>query len=362
MIWASIRKEFQLLLRDRGSLASLFVLPIAFMMFTGWVYHGAETGKPRLLLVAPKQGELASAIVVALENLDGFNVSRSKTEATMRTAIANGDADAGLVVPETPGPETPCQMLFDPKLSPTIRAPMELIVTAVVARMMGDPACRAPLDRSVVQAQSLGGDDTEPRSGFQLSVPGNVVLFAFFLAVTIGISFIEERRRGTWLRLRAAPVSLFTLLSSKLVPYFFIGLLQIGFLFSVGVFVFSLKIEGSFIGLAVVACATVFCTLGMGLVLASLGRTEKAVGAIASVVLLVTGMLGGTMIPRTFMPRAMQTIGAFTPQASALDAFSAIVTRPEAGLATIGMPAAILFAAGAVMLLIGVWTFPSRTT
>jgi ABC-2 type transport system permease protein len=360
MILASIYKEFQLLWRDRGSLASLFVLPIAFMMFTGWVYHGAETSKPRLLVVAPKHGEMAGAIALALENLDGFKVSRSVDETTMRATIENGDADAGLVVPASPGPDTPCRMLVAPELSPTIRAPMELIVTAVVARMMGDPACRAPLDRSVVQMQSLGDNHAEPSSGFQLSVPGNVVLFAFFLAVTIGISFIEERRRGTWRRLRAAPVSLFSLLASKLVPYFLIGLGQIGFLFSVGIFVFSLNVQGSLAALALVASATVFCTIGMGLLLASLGRTEKAVGAIASVLLLVTGMLGGTMIPRTFMPKAMQAIGAFTPQAFALDAFSAIVMRPDAGLATVALPVAVLLGFGVVFLLVGVSTFPTR--
>ena len=38
-------------------------------------------------------------------------------------------------------------------------------------------------------------------TGFQLTVPGNAVLFGFFLALTVGMAFLEERKWGTWRRI-----------------------------------------------------------------------------------------------------------------------------------------------------------------
>src|SRR5687768_13832931 len=60
-------------------------------------------------------------------------------------------------------------------------------------------------------------------SGFQVAVPGNAVLFGFFIALSVATQFASERRTGTWQRLLAAPVPRWQAIAGTLVPYYLIA-------------------------------------------------------------------------------------------------------------------------------------------
>src|SRR2546430_14280063 len=72
-------------------------------------------------------------------------------------------------------------------------------------------------------------DKSGPRAGaaaptgsraerYQELVPSAVVMFAFFLVLNVGWLFVGERRQGTLLRLRAAPLARSEILFGKLLP------------------------------------------------------------------------------------------------------------------------------------------------
>ncbi len=90
-----------------------------------------------------------------------------------------------------------------------------------------------------------------------------------------------------------------------------------------------MQIAGSALGLVLLSVAVVTCATALGLLLASLGRTEKQIGSIGPPVLLVMGMLGGSMFPRIAMPVFMQKAGLAIPHAWALDGYYALLVRPE---------------------------------
>ena len=169
-------------------------------------------------------------------------------------------------------------------------------------------------------------------SGFQVTVPGNAVLFGFFLALTVGMAFLEERKWGTWRRILAAPVSRAAILVGKLVPYFLVGLVQFGFLFTIGVVAFGMRIGGSVAALAVLTVAVVACATSLGLAIAAIGGSEKRMGSIGSVCLLVMGLLGGAMVPRAVMPPVMRSIGLAVPHSWALDGYTTLLVRDGAGV------------------------------
>lgn len=172
-------------------------------------------------------------------------------------------------------------------------------------------------------------------SGFQLAVPGNAVLFGFFLALTIAISFLEERRSGVFRRLLSAPVSRRHLLWAKLVPYVLIGAVQMLFFFVFGVAVLGLKIGGSVLALSLLTLAVVACATSLGLLIASFSGTQKQVGGIGSIVLLIMGLLGGAMVPRLAMPPIMQDIGLVTPHAWALEGYYQLLLFEGTGIADV---------------------------
>ena len=366
MFWYALKKELSLLWRDKGNVASLFVMPLAFLVLLGAVFEtGDTTQKAGLSLVA--QGPTGDMITQALEAADAFNLSPDETPETAREHLRRGDVDAILTVPEALDIDAPGVLQFDENAPWMVRSPIEAIVKAVFARLAGGQACRIS-DGDIPLRTQIGGaaDTAKPITitearGFQISVPGNVVLFAFFVAVTLGISLIEERRSGTWVRILSAPRPPWVALLTKVVPYGLVGLVQIAFLFGVGILVFGLEIKGSWTGLALVSLATVFCALGLGLLLATFGRSEKSVGTLASVTLLVLGMLGGAMIPRQLLPKAVQVIGGYTPHGWALDAYHDLVLNRQTTLVDILPNAGALAACGACLMLLGLYRFRSKS-
>jgi len=202
--------------------------------------------------------------------------------------------------------------------------------------------------------QNKGGG---PGGGFEVAVPGNAVLFGFFLALTIAISFMEEKNGGTFRRLCAAPVSRGALLCSKLVPYFLVGMVQMTFLFGFGRLVFGMEIGGSHLALGTLSAAVVLCATSLGLLIASFSGTQKQVGGVGSIVLLVMGLVGGAMVPRIAMPEVMRSAGLATPHAWALDGYYDVILTEGAGVADIGVEVAALLGFALVFAVIGALRF-----
>jgi ABC-2 type transport system permease protein len=172
-------------------------------------------------------------------------------------------------------------------------------------------------------------------TSFQVAVPGNATLFGFFIALTTSMAFIGERRTGTWRRLLAAPVPRWKVMLAMLVPYFLIGLVQLAFLFGVGIVGFGMRVAGSPLALIVLCVTTVACAVALGLLFAAIGRTEKQLGGVGSVVLLIMGMLGGCMVPRLIMPPFMKTLGLGVPHGWALDGYYAVLVHEGTTIADI---------------------------
>src|SRR5437773_1831815 len=76
---------------------------------------------------------------------------------------------------------------------------------------------------------------------YQVLVPSYTVMFAFFLVLTVGWLFVAERRHGTLVRLRAAPLARWQILLGKLIPCLVVSLFQGFFLLACGKVVFGMS-------------------------------------------------------------------------------------------------------------------------
>ncbi len=332
MIAAAIRKDVWLLLRDRGALISLFLLPIIFMVAFGSMFGGASTGTPRPIAVWHAPGDArGAAIVKALGETEGFVPELVASAAEVRARVASETVGAGLVVPRA----GPIELAIDLGAPVQVRGPVQGALTGVVMRALAPIplASRPPL---IVATTPPGlAKPLANITAFQVTVPGNAVLFGFFIALTVAMAFVGERKTGTWRRLLAAPVPRWKALLATLVPYYLVGLTQLAFLFGVGIAVFGMQIAGSLTALIVLSLVVVLCAVSLGLLFAAIARTEKQLGGIGSVVLLVMGMLGGCMFPRLLMPPVMKQLGLGVPHGWALDAYYAVLVREGTSLADI---------------------------
>ena len=93
---------------------------------------------------------------------------------------------------------------------------------------------RAASARTVAEYEDEGGLPKRGAVRFQMLVPSYTVMFAFFLVLTVGWLFVAERRQGTLVRLRAAPLTRGQLLLGKFLPSLAVSLFQGLFLLAAG--------------------------------------------------------------------------------------------------------------------------------
>jgi ABC-type multidrug transport system permease subunit len=356
VILATIKKDIWLLLRDRGRVLMLFAMPVVFIGVFGTMFKsGPSKGKPQAIALYYAVGDSrGEAIEHAFQDAPGFVPDSLPSAAAVRDAVAHGDRIAGLIVPPPP---SPVELSIDQGQPVQVTGPIQGALTGVVMRtLLPAPIAALP---PMIEVKTPPGvaKPLDDISGFQVSVPGNAVLFAFFLAMTVAMSFASERTTGTWRRLLAAPVPRWKALLGKLVPYYLIGCCQLGLLFGIGVGVFGMKVAGSPLALVVLSAALVLCTCAFGLLVAAFGWTEKQIGSIVPVIVLVMGLISGCMFPRLFMPEFMQQLGKVVPQAWALDGYYDVLIRQGTALRDVLPSLAALLGFSAVFAGIGVARF-----
>ncbi|MBM3980739.1 MAG: ABC transporter permease [Planctomycetes bacterium] len=190
---------------------------------------------------------------------------------------------------------------------------------------------------------------------YQILVPSYTVMFAFFLVLSVGWLFVAERKHGTLVRLRAAPLTRGQILTGKLLPCLFVSLAQGAFLLAAGRVIFGMT-WGSRpeLLLPLVAC-TSFAAVGLSVLVASVARTETQVAVYGTLVVLVLGGVSGSLMPRDLMPEQMKTISLVTPHAWALDAYAQLLASPTPDVSAVLVSCAALATFGAVFTLLAWW-------
>jgi ABC-2 type transport system permease protein len=179
-------------------------------------------------------------------------------------------------------------------------------------------------------------------------------MFAFFLVLNVGWLFVGERRQGTLLRLRAAPLARSEILFGKLLPCYAVSLAQGVFLLAAGRVLFGMKWGPYPWLLPMVVAATSMAAVGLAVLVASVAKTESQVSIYGSLLVLVLGGLSGCLMPRAWMPEKLQAIRQFTPHAWALDAYQELLL-PNPDLMNVFTACGVLAGFGVVFTALAWW-------
>jgi ABC-type multidrug transport system permease subunit len=186
---------------------------------------------------------------------------------------------------------------------------------------------------------------------YQLLVPSSLVMFAFFLVLSMGWLFVSERRQGTMKRLVAAPLTRGQILLGKLVPCLVVSLLQGCFLLGAGKLLFGMDWGPDPAWLAVVVSATSLAAMGLALLVAAVAKTESQVAIYGTLLVLVLALVSGAMMgDRENMPEQVRSMSRVTPHAWALDAYRQLLTNPQPNLETVAWACVVLAAFGVAFL------------
>jgi len=145
-------------------------------------------------------------------------------------------------------------------------------------------------------------------------VPGLMgVILSMTMVMMTGLAMTRERERGTMENLLATPVHPLEVMTGKIVPYIFIGLIQATIILIASRYLFGVPVVGSLVTLYVVILLFVAANLTVGITLSSIAQNQLQAMQLTFFYFLPTMLLSGFMFPFRGMPPWAQTVGSALP-------------------------------------------------
>lgn len=167
--------------------------------------------------------------------------------------------------------------------------------------------------------------DVEPFNASNFTLPGYLTMFLFFAAALGAEAIARERQTQTLERLLSNGVRRSSIVAGKMLASLYRGLLQLTFLWALGIFAFSIDFGVSPVAVIAVSVLMAVASSAFGVMLASLVRTVKSASSAAVLASLTLAPLGGCWWPLFITPDWMQALGRLTPHGWANDAFNKLM-------------------------------------
>ena len=145
-------------------------------------------------------------------------------------------------------------------------------------------------------------------------VPGILaVLLLLITMIVMAMGLTRERETGTLEQVMVTPISPVVLMVGKLLPYLAVGLFDLTFGIVVCVHFFGVPINGS-LGLVMLGTAAYLCvTLGTGLLISTVSRTQQQAFITGFLFMLPAVLLSGVMTPLWGIPRFLLPLTYVNP-------------------------------------------------
>ncbi len=187
----------------------------------------------------------------------------------------------------------------------------------------------------------------------------SLLLMVTTLLIT-SMALVKEREDGTMEQLIVTPLRPSEIVTGKLFPFVLIGIIEVAFALLVIRFVFQIHMRGSLLTLSVFSALFLLSTLGLGLFVSTLAKTQQQAMLISVFFILMPFMLlSGFAFPVENMPASIQLVTDFIPLKYFLTAVRGIYLKAE-GWAELWTQALILLGWGIAILGIAVANFRKR--
>jgi ABC-2 type transport system permease protein len=317
-VWTLVVKELLAALRDPRGRYILIVPPILQMLVFS-VAATQEVKNVRMAVLNEDYGTAARDLIARFEGSTNFaKVSYLRGEADIAPAI---DSRSVLMVLHL-GPD------FSRRLEGGMPAEVQLILDgrrsnaaqivagyaqAIFDRFERELAAtrRTPPPPSVVTARIWFNPNLETTWN---TVPALVAILTTLMGLVVtALSVARERELGTFEQLLVSPLDPHEIVIGKTVPALIIGLTEGTVMLLVGIFVFRVPFQGSFVLLYLAMTVFLAAVIGVGLFISSLATTQQQ-GILGAFVFMVPAiLLSGFATPIENMPEWLQTLTLANP-------------------------------------------------
>jgi ABC-2 type transport system permease protein len=320
---AVVRKEVRQTLRDRRMMFLLVVAPLLQTVVLGYAVNFDFENVPTLVVDLDRT---SASRTHARRLLADRTMVRSPGGASVEAATAGlraGQAAAAIVLP--PGLErdllgrrpAEVQVLLDGTdpnramvvASATARYFGETSEALLQERLAGTHLAPPPRIRAVPRALYNPGLETGP-----FMMPG-VMTMLLVLTTTIvtAMGLSREREMGTLEQVLVTPIPPLVLLLGKMTPPLVIGCFDVFLVLTAGVWLFGVPVSGPPMVLVVGTLLYLVCTLGIGLLISSVSKTQQQSFLAGFLFIMPAILLSGVMTPVRAMPDWLQTVTYANP-------------------------------------------------
>lgn len=185
-----------------------------------------------------------------------------------------------------------------------------------------------------------------PPNAFAVSFPQGIIWGVMGAASGFGVSLVTERNAGTLARLRLAPIGRGRVLLGKALACFCTIVAVVCGLLVIAVAAPPFAVRPTSVPmLALAVVCTAVCFVGLMMLLATIGRSERGAGGIGWAIMMILAMMGGAAVPLFVMPAWMQTASHVSPMKWAILALEGGLWRGF-GPSEMAGPCAVLIAVG----------------
>ena len=169
--------------------------------------------------------------------------------------------------------------------------------------------------------RAAGGVSHEPRIWYNPNldsvtymVPTVIcMILATVMTAATAVSLVRERETGTLEQLVVTPVRPIEVMLGKTFPFAAIGLVDVGLIVLLARYWFGVSAAGSIPLLFLSAAIFLLTTLGLGLFISSVSRTQQQAMLTAFFVIIPSVLLSGFIFPIENMPQAVQWLTYLLP-------------------------------------------------
>jgi len=321
-MWVRIRalivKEFLALWKDKKSRTVVIVPPILQLLVFGYAAT-FDVSRIATAIYNEDSGQASRDLIARFEGAPAFERVRTLTRVSQFAEVIDAK-DAILIIH--------LGQTFSRDLAARQTAKVQLIVdgrqsnTALITLGYANAVLEA-FNRDWVRAHGMPVTPSSlvVRSWFNPNlssrwfiVPGIVALLTMVVSIVVtALSVAREREVGTFEQLLVSPLRPLEILVGKAVPALLIGTAEATIIIAVAVFWFRVPLVGDlpllYLGLFVFLLATV----GVGLMISSLSRTQQQAILGAFLFIVPAVILSGFATPIDNMPQWVQDITLLNP-------------------------------------------------
>ena len=319
---AIAKKVIKELLRDKRTLALMFIAPVFIMWLMNLMFSASTTVNVKLATQ-----DLPTGLVTKMDELDHVDVEIYQGLDQAKEALANEKVDA--VISYKNGEYQVDYANTDASKTSMIRQVLRTSIASegtdqLLSRVkQALPQLKLDAKAPEIKESYQYGDKNTGFFARMIPILIGFVVF-FFVFLISGMALLKERTSGTLERLLATPVKRSEIVYGYMLSYGIIAIFQTAVVVLAAIWLLDVEVVGSILNVIIVNVVLALVALAFGILLSTLAKSEFQMMQFIPLVIMPQLFFSG-IIPLSSMGEWAPTVGKFLPLTYSGDAISQII-------------------------------------